>query len=291
MRENTTGHRPARPLMIPEPAGIAPEQKAVLEALLAGSPHAPLNQEDVWLLMDHVWDSLGCDFRQPNRPNISAFYRHPVWVLNGLFIEQDPVSMGHRLAIRDWLAGRLGNRTRCRILDYGGGYGTMARLVAEANDAWRIDVFDPHPSEPARHNCAPYPNIRFIHEVTTTYDCLLCIDVLEHVPDPIDALSRMVAWTQPGGYLLIANFFHPVIKCHLPQTFHLRYTFGLFCHLLGLRDRGKCPGSHAAIYRKTHNRPFTARNRLTAATGVSRGVYPLLNALHRLYNTLYRPRR
>jgi 2-polyprenyl-3-methyl-5-hydroxy-6-metoxy-1,4-benzoquinol methylase len=275
------------PFVIPQDFGISPEQQNVIETLLAESPHAPaVTQEDIWFLMDRTWDRLDCDHNHPTRPNITAFYRHPVWILNGLFIEQDPVSMGHRHAICDWLVKRFGNRIDCRILDYGGGFGTMARLVAEANAAWKIDIFDPHPSDSAVRKSAAFPGIRFVRDVKNVYDGLLCIDVLEHVPDPIRTLSQMVRRVRPGGYLLIANFFHPVIKCHLPQTFHLRYTFVVFCYLLGLRYLGSCPGSHAAIYRKTRNRPFPARNRLTAATRVSRGVYPLLNVLHRLYNTL-----
>ena len=44
--------------------------------------------QQLWQLMDEQWQarlrSTGLDER------VNAFYRHPVWLLNGLYIEQDP---------------------------------------------------------------------------------------------------------------------------------------------------------------------------------------------------------
>jgi hypothetical protein len=62
----------------------------------------------------------------------------------------------------------------------------------------------------------------------------------------------MVDAVRPGGHLFIANCFYPVILCHLPCTFHLRYSFDNFCRALGLEVLGPCEGSHATIYRRTH---------------------------------------
>jgi len=39
--------------------------------------------------MDLVWDDYGCDNKNLNWENIGKFYSHPVWLLNGLFIETD----------------------------------------------------------------------------------------------------------------------------------------------------------------------------------------------------------
>jgi len=50
--------------------------------------------------------------------------------------------------------------------------------------------------------------------------------------------------------MLIANCFYPVILCHLPCTFHLRYSFDAFCQALGMEVLGNCEGSHAKIYRR-----------------------------------------
>ena len=63
----------------------------------------------------------------------------------------------------------------------------------------------------------------------------------------------MIGSVKVGGYLIIANCFYPIIKCHLPLTFHLRYTFDKFAIAMGLDVIGNCTGSHATIYKKLSN--------------------------------------
>ena len=79
---------------------------------------------------------------------------------------------------------------------------------------------------------------------------MISTDVLEHVPDPIVTFSEMISAVKIGGSLIIANNFTPVIQCHLPQTFHLKYTFSLFAQKMGLKTVGRLEGSHATIFKK-----------------------------------------
>jgi len=96
------------------------------------------------------------------------------------------------------------------------------------------------------------PTIRFISSAEdNTYDALICTDVLEHVQDPLVLLADMIGKLRVEGHLVIYNCFYPLIACHLPSTFHFRYSFDLFCSLLGLCKTGKTKGDHATIYRKT----------------------------------------
>jgi len=67
---------------------------------------------------------------------------------------------------------------------------------------------------------------------------LIAIDVLEHVPDPLINFAEMIKSVKLSGYLVIANNFRPVIKCHLPQVFHFRYTFNQFAIMMGLEVIG-----------------------------------------------------
>ena len=84
--------------------------------------------------------------------------------------------------------------------------------------------------------CGQNPQIKFVAEFELdVYDMLVCTDVLEHVINPLDLLAQMIGAVRVGGHLLIANCFEPVIACHLPSTFHLRYSFDDFCSRLGLR--------------------------------------------------------
>jgi 2-polyprenyl-3-methyl-5-hydroxy-6-metoxy-1,4-benzoquinol methylase len=205
--------------------------------------------EQLWLLMDQAWDRHGCDKYHPDVDRLSSFYTDPVWLLNGMFIEQDAQSMGHRHAI----AAAVSVLAPQRVLDFGGGFGTLARLIATALPRAHVAICEPYPPRHGVESCKPFSNIHFIPQLTSqSVDLLVSTDVLEHVPDPLSLLSAMVDAVRPGGHLFIANSFYPVIACHLPCTFHLRYRFNDFCQVLGLEVLGPCVGSHATIYRRTH---------------------------------------
>lgn len=202
--------------------------------------------EQMWYLMDLVWDDYECNNINLNWDEIGKFYSHPVWLLNGLFIEQDTESMGHRHAISDWVV----NRGFKHIIDYGGGFGTLARLIAEKNALSKIDIYEPHPSDFGLKRAREFNNINMVDKLNQNYDVLLSTDVLEHVSDPLNDFSQMIDSVKEGGYLIVANCFYPVIKCHLPQDFHFRYTFNVFARLMGLEDKGVLDGSHATIFKK-----------------------------------------
>ena len=263
--------------------GLTDAEETLIARLLENAPHDPPELEDLWYLMDLTWDELNCDPDRPHDPNIIAFYLHPVWVLNGLFAEQDKCSMGSRRAIARWI---LSNRSRSevkRVLDYGGGFGTLARLLAEQDDRIQTDIFEPHPSIPGINRCRDYPAIRFIERMKGPYDCVVAIDVLEHLPDPLAALAEMLGEVRMGGYLLIANNFYPVIKCHLPSTFHLRYSFLIFAALMGAKYVGPCRGSHALIYKKISDNPWKLKREIRASQTLAMALFPALDALNRLY--------
>jgi SAM-dependent methyltransferase len=197
--------------------------------------------------MDQAWDRCSCDNHHPDPDRLASFYRNPVWLLNGMFIEQHAVSMGHRQAITTAVAALAPER----VLDFGGGFGTLARLLATALPKSEVAICEPYPPRHGIESCKPFANIHFVSELTSqSVDVLVSTDVLEHVPDPLALLAAMVDAVRPGGHLLIANCFYPVIACHLTSTFHLRYSFDAFCQALGLEVLGPCEGSHATIYRR-----------------------------------------
>lgn len=201
----------------------------------------------MWFLMDLIWDECGCDNKNLNWTTVARFYSHPVWLLNGLYIEQDVVSMGHRNAISEWvIASGFTN-----IVDYGGGFGTLARLVANKNTRAVVDIYEPHSSDFGLRRAEEYSNINLVDVLKGEYECLLSTDVLEHVDDPLKDFSYMIDRVQTEGYLIVANCFQPVIKCHLPQNFHFRFTFNIFARLMGLKVKGMLEGSHATIFQKT----------------------------------------
>jgi 2-polyprenyl-6-hydroxyphenyl methylase/3-demethylubiquinone-9 3-methyltransferase len=254
---------------------LSVEELEDIEGLLLQLNHNPPGVEDIWQLVDNVWDDLDCDNKNFNKAEIDEFYSHPVWLLNALFIEQDDVCMQQRHAVSGWMA-KMGFE---KVLDYGGGGGVLSRLVAEKKPDAIVDVYEPYPSRYAISRAADYPNIRFIDKIGSNYDCVISVDVLEHVPDPLDLFSRMVESARVGGYMVVANHFYPVVKCHLPSTFHLRYTFNRFARLLGLELIGPCEGSHAIIYQKKKAVSYNWR-KIRNYEQISKVLFVLLNTIH-----------
>lgn len=226
---------------------ISEAERQELERLFAQTPYGDLTLEQLWQLMDQVWLEMGCDNQHPDPTQLAQYYCHPVWLLNGLFIETHALSLAHRQAIADWIAMQQPITT---VLDFGGGTGTLARRIAQTCPAVQVTVYEPHPTRYALQKAAAYPNVRFVATPTSPYDCLVCTDVLEHVTDPVQLLADLVDLVPVGGYLLIANHFYPSIQCHLPCTFHLRHTFDQFTVRMGLQPLTNLCGDYIHVYRK-----------------------------------------
>ena len=129
--------------------------------------------------------------------------------------------MQHRQAIANWIDSNS-NQIH-KVVDYGGGMGTIPKLITATNSNLQVDIYEPYPSQFAIKRLEEYPSIGFVDQLPDgKYDCLISTDVLEHVVDPLAVFEKMIKAVRTGGYLLIANNFNPVIKCHLPQTFHFR---------------------------------------------------------------------
>jgi 2-polyprenyl-3-methyl-5-hydroxy-6-metoxy-1,4-benzoquinol methylase len=227
---------------------LDPSTKQKLEKLLSEPQNGRSDLEQMWFLMDKVWDEYGCNNQNLDWDKIDKFYSDPVWLLNGLFIEQHDISMEHRHAISNWIIKQKFKT----VADYGGGFGTLARLIANKDNRIIVYGYEPHPNELGIRRATEHKNIEIVKNLNDNYECIVCIDVLEHVPDPLADFAHMVKSVKAGGFLITANCFSPVIKCHLPQTFHLKYTFNLFSRIMGLQVVGKLEGSHATIYRKSN---------------------------------------
>ena len=105
---------------------ITPDEKRWLVEIFkrfAGYP----SLEEIWAVMDEPWRELNCD-PEVMDARIGTFYAHPVWLLNGLFIEQHPQSLDSRRGLTGWVA----TKSPRRVADYGGGFGGLARMTGAA---------------------------------------------------------------------------------------------------------------------------------------------------------------
>lgn len=93
------------------------------------------------------------------------------------------------------------------VLDYGCGTAEVARLPWICRGG-AIDCYE------TSHLCRgylhtkyrDYPQVRILNPqapLDTTYDALICTDVLEHLPDPLDTTKRLWALLKPGGHALL----------------------------------------------------------------------------------------
>lgn len=249
------------------------ELGADVRAYLGALPVARPTVEWVWAEMDRIWRDFGLDNRNfLSKQPIAAYYSHPVWTMNGIFTATDPVSVGHRTAI----ASHLVALHPARVADYGGGFGELALAIAVRRPETRVDIVEPFPSPMGVARVAHLPQVGFVRDTGEGgYDAMIAQDVLEHVEDPIGLAAQLAESVRPGGWLIFANCFFPVIECHLPRTFFLRHTFRWVMEAMGLRFLGVVRGAeHALVFERRGELDPTAARR---AEGRARLIGPFLN--------------
>ena len=146
-----------------------------------------------------------------------------------------------------------------KAIDVGCGGGILAESLAKLGaDVTGIDMGEEPLNVAKLHALDSNVNVDY-QKITAeekakaspeAYDIVTCMEMLEHVPDPLNDFSEMIKSVKLNGYLVIANAFYPMIKCHLPQNFHFRYSFNYFANMMGLESVGVLEGSHATIFKK-----------------------------------------
>lgn len=248
IRDLLNTHSSALPLQLDDYVLNVAEQHQ-LKALLATQDFSlGSSLQQIWYLMDKVWDEFGLDNQALDHDKLQHYYSHPVWLLNGLFTEVDPESIEHRKLMGKWLGTTPDIK---RLVDVGGGIGFLAKTLASYSPSTQIEVLEPYPSDYAQRVIKDIGGVSFVSELQGKYDGFCLMDVLEHVEDPIGMLHSILAHLQEGGYLLTGNCFQPVIKCHLPATFHLHYSFRDVVQALGVDFVERLDGSHVEVFRKT----------------------------------------
>jgi len=227
--------------------------------------------EQMWALLDELWVQYGCDPEKMDE-RVTAYYRHPVWVLNGLFIEQHEQSLENRRVFTDWVA----QQRPARVADFGGGFGGLARFIGEALPDAQVEVVDPHPHPAAIAVAASTPNVRFVPELSGEYDLLIATDVFEHVPDPVGLAAETAEHLLRGGQYLIANCFQPVILCHLPQLFYFNAAWDPAMQAMGLQPGERV--SYGRVYRREVHFDIPAARKIA---NCAKKLWPLVQKLPR----------
>jgi ubiquinone/menaquinone biosynthesis C-methylase UbiE len=176
--------------------------------------------ENLWKIMDEIWYEYNCDPKNLDS-RVDNFYSHPVWLLSGLFAEQHQLSLVNRQIFTKWASAKKPKR----VADFGGGFGSLARMIAESCPDTFVEVIEPHPHKLAIEKSKEFNNLSYKNNLEGEYDILIATDVFEHVSDPLGLVAETSMFLKKEGFYLIANHFQPIIKCHLPQSYHLYYSF------------------------------------------------------------------
>jgi ubiquinone/menaquinone biosynthesis C-methylase UbiE len=183
-----------------------------------------LTIQRLWAILDQVWDELLAEQSTTVKTDFSGFlknyYQHPVWLINAAFSESDEMTLSDRLA-----AVRLISHVQpYKILDFGGGIGTVSRLCSlHLSQAKAIDLVDITDFKTIlKTYLAEFSNIRILDQPDPLYDAVISTEVLEHVMDPIEVIIEINRLLRVGGAFAASWSFVPCIKCHLPQNFHLK---------------------------------------------------------------------
>jgi SAM-dependent methyltransferase len=219
---------------------LSDAERRYLEPFLSGEQ--TLELEDVFARVDAAWDECDCDQKVMDE-RVTRFYRHPVWLLNGLFIEQHEPSLANRRVIAEWVK----TRSPRRVADFGGGHGTLARMIGEACPDAEVEIAEPNPHPAAIARAAETGNVRYVPGLTGAYDVILATDVFEHVPDPLALVEETAAHLGPEGVYVMANGFRIEMKCHLPMNYHFRWSWETAMSAMNLRlvDRVSYGGAYA----------------------------------------------
>jgi SAM-dependent methyltransferase len=248
---------------------LSPRDRHTIKKLLDRVGTDEPTFEQMWRCMDAVWDELGCDNRNLNSKKIEAFYRHPVWLLTGLWIEQQPECLGCREIIADWTA----NRGARRIADLGGGFGTLARMIATKCQNVEVDIVEPFPQQLAIEKSVGLSNISYKKSLSGSYDIIIALDVFEHLDDPLRTVHETAVHLKLGGIYLTGNCFYPIIKCHLPATFHFRHSWNVAMKAMGFEYIENV--SYGSAFLKTSNTSLAMARVVEAG---SRIAFPVLEA-------------
>ena len=116
-----------------------------------------------------------------------------------------------------WLYGRARPYLGARMLDLGAGIGTFTELAAaEGRDVVALEPHAPY-AELLEAGLGRRPNVEVVHATVEElrdrglkpFDSVLCVNVLEHIPDHASALRAARDLLVPGGHLLLLVPAHP----------------------------------------------------------------------------------
>lgn len=136
-----------------------------------------------------------------------------------------------------------------RILDFGSGPNpVLSELLRERG--YDVTAYDPFFA----------PDSSAVEDVTTPYDAIVMLEVIEHLFDPLHELARLVDLLVTGGYLSIRTSLRPETTTGFQQwwyttdpthvVFLAEATVGWICDRFNLQHIERAPGTIIVLRRR-----------------------------------------
>ena len=131
-----------------------------------------------------------------------------------------------------WLYELIRPHLGRELLEVGAGLGTMTKHLLPHGNLTTTDV-SPACLRELRRNFADYPQVRVdtlditrnSYPRTEIYDTVVCVNVLQHLEDDVQALRHMRSLLKPGGRLVLYVPSNPRLFCEIDRKVghHRRY--------------------------------------------------------------------
>ena len=124
-------------------------------------------------------------------------------------------------AYNAWIFERVRPHLGARVLDAGAGIGTFTELAAAGREVVAVEP-DPELFPRLRDRFAGRPDVTVVEgtadDVEGPFDSVMCLNVLEHIPDDRAELGRFPELLSPGGRLLLLVPAHPFLFGSIDRT-------------------------------------------------------------------------
>ena len=121
------------------------------------------------------------------------------------FDSKSGLGVARSAKIADWFMAREGLPVSGKLLDVGCGNGSFLRAFRNTNKDWYLVGLELDDRNKLLIETIPDTKllVKPITEIDETFDAVVMVHALEHIPDPVQYLEKLSAVLVPEGFLLI----------------------------------------------------------------------------------------
>lgn len=136
----------------------------------------------------------------------------------------DLETMRDAVGYQRWIVDSFGPELEGRVLEVGAGTGNITRWLAERAES--VTALEPDADGCHALEQLALAGVDVVRSSIERYrprgrfDCVVAVNVLEHVDDDVGALMKIRSWLRPGGWLFLFVPAHPLLYGSLDVKAH-----------------------------------------------------------------------